>query len=642
MSLPSHVEWIASHMGGRLQAELDRQGAGILVHQALAILCEADPSPKEHAVQWMVDRLLDGGFLWEDVQVGVGSKVHETLSMLQVHRLRVSVQDRRLENHSTLASVWKAVEPFAVKVEDDDVPGIRERRRQEKAAAYAESIILCERPGLTVAVPLTEAASKWWGRGTRWCTAAERGNAFAAYDRTSPLIVIVLPNAKLQMYVIRMGSMLMDETDTHVTPEFVAEHWDSLSIPILWALPKDPSLLRYVPVPLRDHRMCMSALRNNPRSFIEGIMEFFSANEVDTVLDQIPEKFRTRAVCRYAVRCSGRALQFVPQEWRSRALCRKAVSGDGLALKFVPLPLRSRRMCLKAISSDAQAHHYFPEELKTPRMLFKVLKRDGMSIRSVPEAMLTPQLCKVAVSGYGLVLGFISQKFRDKDTCMQALKKGCSLEQVPEAIRDKKMSLIAVKKRGLDIEFVPKGILDYGMCLMAVEKDPEAIQFVPNGFLDRRMHLAAVSRMGMHLKKVPPAMRDRKMCLLAVSRNGMALEFVPDSMRDRVVCAKAMSKSPLALAFVPEALRDLDMCTRAVQVSGAEIEFVPQAMLSHDLCVAALRNWPDAIHFIPQSLYPEVVAALEGQPRPEAANPETKPRAWSPDTYLDGLKTMLE
>lgn len=72
-------------------------------------------------------------------------------------------------------------------------------RAAERRRAYAESTVLFESGAWKLIQLHTKEASQWWGRGTRWCTAARSGNQFHAYVPRGELLVIVAPNGKFQL-----------------------------------------------------------------------------------------------------------------------------------------------------------------------------------------------------------------------------------------------------------------------------------------------------------------------------------------------------------------------------------------------------------------------------------------------------------
>ena len=127
------------------------------------------------------------------------------------------------------------MKPFLAREAVDGVPSGKALRRAERETVLAESVVVHRADDLVVAVPLTERASRWWGRGTRWCTAAENGCAFGCYNETGPLVVMVIPGRapgeparKWQMHVGRNGVQFMDDDDAGVTPDLVDAEWDGV------------------------------------------------------------------------------------------------------------------------------------------------------------------------------------------------------------------------------------------------------------------------------------------------------------------------------------------------------------------------------------------------------------------------------
>jgi len=84
---------------------------------------------------------------------------------------------------------------------------------------HAEEILNNEQ--VRIVVPLDEAASKYYGQGTRWCTASINNNMFDSYNRDGPLYILIPKNPLHQgeKYQIHFAEyQFMDETDQPVDP----------------------------------------------------------------------------------------------------------------------------------------------------------------------------------------------------------------------------------------------------------------------------------------------------------------------------------------------------------------------------------------------------------------------------------------
>ena len=118
---------------------------------------EADPTRTGACMQWLIRLALAGNLPVEDLP-----KARETLEAFQTYKRRLAPEARDLGRHETLGAVWTAIEPF---VRENAPASAKEEERRERGVVRAESTIVLERDGWTVAIPRTERASRWWGPG---------------------------------------------------------------------------------------------------------------------------------------------------------------------------------------------------------------------------------------------------------------------------------------------------------------------------------------------------------------------------------------------------------------------------------------------------------------------------------------------
>jgi hypothetical protein len=431
------------------------------------ILERADPTLAKTMTGWLVKQYAQGGLRLEDT-----GTANETLDMFQRYAPRLPEGQRDLGQYQSLAEAWDAVFHLA-EVEKDKLSH-KAQKALDRNKAYAESRILRQdSDGFTIAVPLTEFAAKWWGKGTRWCTAAEKDNQFWHYHEQAPLIVIDIPElkkqGKFQLWVPESNVrevQFMDAAHRPVTETVIEQNWNRLGAFLLHAMQTNGRALRYVPEVLRTEELCRIAVSQNGYA-----------------LEHVPQDLRTEQFCRFAMTRCGLALKYVPQDLRSEDMCRIAVAENGWALAAVPKALRTEEMCMKAMARNAEA------------------------VWCVPEALLTEKMCKNAVARFGFTLGNIPQKLRTSDICR-----------------------IAVAECGWALEFVPDALRTGELCKIAVTQDGRALEHVPLDFHSEEMYRIAVTKTGIALQYVPLAHRSEDLCRLAFSQNGLALEYVPKSL----------------------------------------------------------------------------------------------------------------
>jgi hypothetical protein len=177
--MSARLEWLKRNAAPRaIQAARSREGTMWSLpgddEEIFAAVVMCDPTFQGAYVGWLLKTLARDGLRSEDLP-----RAMETLALFHAmkHRLPMEMRDigryaSETDLHAAIADA-PAVQGF-VEIPDD----IRQA-----------SSILYEGPEGCVAVPLDLKASKWWGRGTRWCTMQEAN--FDSYSGRGPLYVVV-------------------------------------------------------------------------------------------------------------------------------------------------------------------------------------------------------------------------------------------------------------------------------------------------------------------------------------------------------------------------------------------------------------------------------------------------------------------
>jgi Domain of unknown function (DUF4116) len=475
----------------------------------------SDPTDGKSRTQWLVKTYIkDNQFKLEDL-----GRVHAALAAFERFKRKLPVEHREINHLKTLSSLEALVEPF-VKAEakarlERDLSSAtgREKRRLEEWKARDESIIIQEEDGLpTIAVPMTEFASKWWGRGTKWCTASDKDNVFQEYNRDAPLVIIVCPDgAKFQMYVKKDDFQFMDNTDKKVGQETILARWNEFQSILYWAIEQNGEAF-YIPEEKRNLEIYRLVVEQDGRA-----------------LQYIPENYRNK-LYHIAVVQNGQALQFVPKKQRSPELCRMAVEQDGNALYAVPEELRTLELCRIAVEQNGQALRYVSENKRTSELEYIAVKQNGEALHSFLYEKRTPELCSIAVQQYGL-----------------------ALQYVPEELRTLELCRIAVEQNGLAIKFVPE-IYKIELIRLAIEQDGWTLVYVPEDDRTPELCCLAVQHYGLALEFVPIDKQTSTIYRLAIEQNGMALQYIPQELIPEFY-SLAIRQNADALEYVPKELR---------------------------------------------------------------------------------------
>ncbi len=478
------------------------------------ILGKADPTQNKGMTAWLVRQYAEGNLRLEDL-----GTANETLTMFRRYMSRLTPGQRDLGQYPSLAAVWEAVIGFA-NAEEQHLSG-KAQKALDRDKAYAESRILRQDlDGFTIAVPLTEFAARWWGRGTRWCTAAENRNAFWHYYKDAPLIVVVIPElkekGKFQLWATEGVVQFMDAADNSVSDVLITEYWPRFEPLIGFALRKHGWALEYVPQTLRTDEICRIVVA-----------------QYGMALMCVPKALRTGEMCRIAVAEDGRALCHVPEAMRTDELCRIAVAQEGWALEDVPVELRTEVMCRIAVGQNGGALAYVPPQLRTDELCRIAVAQSGWALRYVPEGLLTNEMCRIAMTQHGWALRDVPEKLRTDEMCRIAVAQdGGALEYVPPKLRTEEMCKIAVVQNGVALYYVPEQLRTDELCRLAVAQN------------------------GLALLYVPQVLRAEAMCKIAIKQNGKALEWVPENRITFALCKIAIQNTEEARPFIPFRFRE--------------------------------------------------------------------------------------
>lgn len=162
----------------------------------------ADPTQKKVYLQWIANQFIKKHAVAEDrLKTEDLYKIHDNLVTFERVKPIIPVEERDINRYDN-ARLFDAVVMKYEKVQSQN-----EIKREEEEKIKSEIITVYKGPLGAVYIPKTWAASKFLGRGTKWCTAMETTDAhFKSYtrDRTF-LFIFITPDgtktqANLQVY----------------------------------------------------------------------------------------------------------------------------------------------------------------------------------------------------------------------------------------------------------------------------------------------------------------------------------------------------------------------------------------------------------------------------------------------------------
>lgn len=462
-------EWLVSKYGVALQSKLSDHGLTFSVVGAIEHFASCDPTRNKRLTQWLITTYMNDGYRFEDL-----SRANRTLEHFVSFNQRLPEELRDINHHKRLSDVWKAVKTFVEQPEADESLSGKAKKRSERAKAYADSMILAETDDWTVAVPLTKEAAQWWGRGTQWCTAADNDNMFEDYNKTGPLIVMVMSDGtKVQFHTDEQECQFMNENDEPIHHDWIVSHQDRLKPLFHWAVKQHAVAFENIPDAVIDDAIILDYLRS-PR-----------AN-----LMHVPTKMITQEMVDLAMVTSGHGISFVPERFKTDEMYLKALATKPQALTELPEHLASHELFLDAVRRDGMALEgikLFFEEFMNREIVNAAIEENGNALQYVPERFVTREMTLKAASTarFFRELNYsVSPKWKDLEYYTVAVAaNGQAIGEVPSHITSQELVELAMETYPRAIHWLSQTARTPDVVRAAIEKDPSVFSVIGHGDL---------------------------------------------------------------------------------------------------------------------------------------------------------------
>lgn len=147
---------------------------------------EVDPTRNGTYMQWIADRL----FLNPNVNRTEDlDRLREDLQNFE--RVKARMTEKDINKYKTFQDLYNAIAPLLVPRQKTEKELEKEAEAAEAAAVKDQIIVVYNGPEGWIKIPKTERASKYIGKGTRWCTSSDRNNRYTHYSSTDNLFVIL-------------------------------------------------------------------------------------------------------------------------------------------------------------------------------------------------------------------------------------------------------------------------------------------------------------------------------------------------------------------------------------------------------------------------------------------------------------------
>lgn len=503
---------------------------------------ELDPTPGKEYLDWVLRMIAQEKLLAED-----HCKIPPTLNNFILCRPLLHRDGHSLDinSYETPQDLLLLLRPYEKEARLSTLSELEREEVNESTEGILDS------NELLVISPKTEKSSCFWGKGTRWPTAAGHfSNEFSEYtDEYGEGLFIFIdkenPGAKYQLSTD--GSLVNTLGLSLIPGDKQANRLFSLVKGIRESI--DLAFVRF-------DRKLMSQLNQNDEFCKKALALCGFA------LEHI--SLPTQEMIELAIKSNPLALQFVPNQTKDQ--CLSAVENEGLALQFVDQSSRMNwthaemdHLCKIALENNPYALEFIPTQ--TDSLCLAQVRINGRLIQCVHKP--TPEICLAAVGNEGAALSYIPPELKTAEIYRTAIKnnpfvlkhiENPSEELIFMAIREEPQALMYVKnptQKMIDLALTKNGLSIGAIqnpttkdCLNAIRQNPLAIEHIRNPTIE--MCLQAVRKQGRVIGQIK--VQSTELCLEAVRHDPKALLFIREQTEE--ICIEAVSHHSEALAYV--------------------------------------------------------------------------------------------
>lgn len=196
-------DFVAQQLGDKITAAYNNDvGQKPPLDTPLAIVQYVSQNTDPKAIQKLMAWYVAGQFKLEDVH-----RIKNDLTLFNRVKQQLAVKD--LNQYKTLVDLYNALAPF----ENQDVKTKGEQEREIKQSG-AKTII--NSPDFKVIEILNKEAACYYGKGTKWCTAADENNMFDHYHKQGSIYIITMPKINRKWQLHYESGQYMDEQDNQI------------------------------------------------------------------------------------------------------------------------------------------------------------------------------------------------------------------------------------------------------------------------------------------------------------------------------------------------------------------------------------------------------------------------------------------
>ena len=226
---------------------------------------------------WILNRYLTpvgdayGINRWEDIE----SRLLPALAKFDVLKKKPNLSPPLPTKDLNQIKSLSQLEDITEKYQEAELASKSEKASSEEQAFYdsKQATLLYNDSQIKVVIPHTKVASQYFGRKTRWCTAAKTNNMFEQYNQKGPLYIVLIKSLNERYQFHWASDQFMNEGDQSMNPEKLADQY-----PVLWRI--------FTPIAEQNRSVI---LNKNPAPEIQLAAVQQSGNAIKYIKNPSPE-----------------------------------------------------------------------------------------------------------------------------------------------------------------------------------------------------------------------------------------------------------------------------------------------------------------------------------------------------------------
>ena len=489
-----------------LQIPQNKQYANATPKTLIDLIIQVDPTKNSAYTDWIIRKYLDGNFRYiEDL-----GKLTELLTFYEKAKPKLPQEQRDINKFKSYQELDQFIDKLQAANTDTRTNRETERQYGDDLIKSGQVEIYYNSPEIKIVIPKTREASCYFGKNTKWCTAATKNNKFDQYNSKDNLYILLFKKENIRWQFHFQSMQFMDEKDQDLTAAQVKSvgylfpgtfiHPDASEQVQLAAIQQHGAAIGYIKNPSKQAQL--AAIQQN------GTAIYHIKNPSEQV--QLT-----------AVQQNGRAIEYIKNP--SEQIQLAAVQQNGYAIKYIENP--SEQVQLTAIQQNGTAISYIKNS--NEQIQLAAVQQNGNAIEYIKNPSEQIQLAAVQQNGYAI---FYIKNPSEELQLAAVQKDGTAIGYIKNP--SEQVQLAAVKQNGTAIRYIKNS--NEQVQLAAVQQNGNAIYYIKNP--SEQVQLAAVQQNGRAIKYIENP--SEQVQLTAVKRHGSAIKYIENPSEQVQLAAK--------------------------------------------------------------------------------------------------------